>query len=193
MAISSAWWKSPTIAILWIKNVLINFSICIAIKYELDIVTLACAFRNNQLQLCDNERDGVSSHRRLDCLLQRLFRRRSKKTSKLRATGLCEGNSPVTGEFPAQRASNAKNVFVWWRHHAQVWCTVYIGLLACVIHYQHECKGCKSTLKITYGVTLVGNLCKQGIRTIDRFPLHCNRRPKIISLAYLSGGGLQKW
>ena len=35
-----------------------------------------------------------------DCLLSRLFRRRSKKTSKLRFTGLCEGNSPVTGEFP---------------------------------------------------------------------------------------------
>ena len=44
-------------------------------------------------------------------------RRRSKKTSKLRVTGLCEGNSPVTGEFPAQRASNAENVSIWWRHH----------------------------------------------------------------------------
>ena len=44
-------------------------------------------------------------------------RRRSKKTSKLRATGPCEGNSPVTGEFPAQRASNAENVSSWWRHH----------------------------------------------------------------------------
>ena len=32
-------------------------------------------------------------------------------------TGLCEGNSPVTGEFPTQRASNAENVFFWWRHH----------------------------------------------------------------------------
>ena len=32
-------------------------------------------------------------------------RRRSKKTSKLRVTGLCEGNSPGTGEFPVQRAS----------------------------------------------------------------------------------------
>ena len=46
-----------------------------------------------------------------------LFGRRSKKTSKLCVTGLCEGNSPVTGEFPAQRASNAKNVSVWWRQH----------------------------------------------------------------------------
>ena len=32
------------------------------------------------------------------------------KTSKLRVTGLCDGNSPVTGEFPAQRASNAETI-----------------------------------------------------------------------------------
>ena len=41
-----------------------------------------------------------------------------RKITKLRVTGLCEGNSPVTGEFPAQRASNAENVSIWWRHHA---------------------------------------------------------------------------
>ena len=35
-------------------------------------------------------------------------RRRSKKTSKLRVTGLCGRNSPLTGGFPAQRASNAE-------------------------------------------------------------------------------------
>ena len=34
-----------------------------------------------------------------------------------RVTGLCEGNSPVTGEFPAQMATNAENVSTWWRHH----------------------------------------------------------------------------
>ena len=51
------------------------------------------------------------------CLLNRLFGRRSKKTSKLRVTGLCARNSPGTGEFPAQRASNAENVSIWWRHH----------------------------------------------------------------------------
>ena len=44
-------------------------------------------------------------------------RRRSKKTSKLRVTGLCLGNSPVTGEFPSQMDSNAENVSIWWRHH----------------------------------------------------------------------------
>ena len=49
--------------------------------------------------------------------LSRLIRRRSKKISKIRVTGLCTGNSPETGEFPAQRASNAENVSIWWRHH----------------------------------------------------------------------------
>ena len=44
-------------------------------------------------------------------------RRRSKKISKLRVTGLCEANSPVTGEFPTQRASNGENVSIWWHHH----------------------------------------------------------------------------
>ena len=24
---------------------------------------------------------------------------------------------PVTGDFPTQRASNAVNVSIWWRHH----------------------------------------------------------------------------
>ena len=69
------------------------------------------------LQWRHNECDGVSKHQPHECLLSRLFRRRSKKTSKLRVTGLCEGNSPVTGEFPSQRASNADDVFIWWRHH----------------------------------------------------------------------------
>ena len=64
-----------------------------------------------------NERDNVSNHQPHDCLLNRLFTRRSKKTSKLRVTGLCAGNSPETGEFPAQRASNAENGSIWWRHH----------------------------------------------------------------------------
>ena len=64
-----------------------------------------------------NERDGVSNHQPQDCLLSRLFRHRPKKTSKLRVTGFCAGNSPVTGEFPAQRASNMENVSIWWCHH----------------------------------------------------------------------------
>ena len=67
-----------------------------------------------------DRRDGVANQLRLDCSLNRLFRRRSKKTSKLRVTGLCEGNSPVNGEFLSQRACNAENIFIWWRHHVTV-------------------------------------------------------------------------
>ena len=61
--------------------------------------------------------DSVSNHQPRDCLLNRLSRHRLKKTSKLRVTGLCAGNSPGTGELPAQMASNAENVSIWWRHH----------------------------------------------------------------------------
>ena len=66
--------------------------------------------------------NGISNHQPYDCLLNHLFRHRSKKTSKLRVTGLCVGDSPVTGDFPAQMASNAKNVAIWWRHHVMQEC-----------------------------------------------------------------------
>ena len=79
-------------------------------------ITLLLCVSKTTSQWRHKERNGVSNHRRFECLRNRLFRRRSKKTSKLRATGLCEGNSPLVGEFPAQRASIAENVFIWWRH-----------------------------------------------------------------------------
>ena len=74
------------------------------------------------LQWRHNGRDGVSNHQPHHCSLNRLFRCRSKKTSKLRLIDLCAGNSPVTGEFPAQMTSNAENLSIWWRHHGVVWC-----------------------------------------------------------------------
>ena len=60
------------------------------------------------LEWCLNGRDAVSNHQPRHCLRNRLSRRRLKKTSKLPVTGLCVGNSPVTGEFPAQMASNTE-------------------------------------------------------------------------------------
>ena len=73
----------------------------------------------NPLHWCHNGHDGVSNHQTHHFLFNHLFGRRSKKTSKLRVTGLCAGNSAVTGEFPAQMASNVENVSIWWRHHAK--------------------------------------------------------------------------
>ena len=81
------------------------------------------------LQWRHNGRNGVSNHQPPDSLLNRLFRHRSKKTSKLRVTCLCEGNSlvtssnetfptllalcavnsPVTGKFPSQRTNDWVN------------------------------------------------------------------------------------
>ena len=83
-------------------------------------------YRKMALQWRQNGRDGVSNHQPHDCLLNRLFRRRSKKISKLRVPGLCARNSPVTGEFPAQRASNAENVSIGWRHHG----TNFVSLIS---------------------------------------------------------------
>ena len=74
---------------------------------------LIMTFRKS-LQWCHNECNGLSNYRHLDCLLNRLFRCRSEKTSKLRITGLCEGNPPVTGRFPSQRVSTKKNFSIGW-------------------------------------------------------------------------------
>ena len=64
-----------------------------------------------------NGRDSVSNHQPHDCLFNRLFRRISKTTSKLRVTGFCVVNSPETGEFPAQMTSYAEHVSIWWCHY----------------------------------------------------------------------------
>ena len=82
---------------------------------------LACSFMDwssvGSLQWRHNGRDSVSNHQPHQCLLSRLFRRKSIKTWKIRVTGLCAGISPVTSEFPAHMASYAENVSIWWRHH----------------------------------------------------------------------------
>ena len=80
------------------------------------------------LQWRHNDRDGVPNHQLHNCLLNRLFKAQIKETSKIRVTSLCAENSPVTGEFPAQRASYAENVSIWWRHHV-AWCMDLIGEL----------------------------------------------------------------
>ena len=71
-------------------------------------------YKHTTIRWRHNGRDGVSNHQPHDCLLNRLFRCRSKKTSQLRVTGhLC---GEFTGEFPTQMASNAENASIWWRH-----------------------------------------------------------------------------
>ena len=68
-----------------------------------------------------------------------------KKTSKLRTTGLCVGNSLVTGEFPAQMASNAKSLSIddvimgsltLWVMIQHVWLIAYLPYMG--IYQQNE-------------------------------------------------------
>ena len=91
----------------------------------------------------DDGRDGVLNHHPHHCLLNHLFRRRSKKTSRLRVIGFFADNSPVYGEFPAQIASNAESVSIQWRLHAQI-LSPYLSYspIPCVrrIHVRQNCK-----------------------------------------------------
>ena len=77
-----------------------------AVSSRIHIDVYVCGISCETLQWRHNGHDSVSNHQPHVCLLSRLFRRRSKKISKLRVTGLCAGNSPETGEL--HMASNAK-------------------------------------------------------------------------------------
>ena len=118
------------------------------VKYEANSLerTRFCSMSGtySALRWRHNDHAGVSNHQPRGCLLNRLFRRKSKKTSKLRVTGLCAGNSPGTGEFPAQMASYAENVSIWWRHHgSKYWILVTDNNIVqnqCAIHCMWESK-----------------------------------------------------
>ena len=84
--------------------------------------TVRCRYKT-VLKWRHNERDGVSNHQPHDCLLNHLFRHRSKKTSKLRVTGLCEGihrwpvNSPhIMVNFRTDPHNPHPIVPPWGRH-----------------------------------------------------------------------------
>ena len=96
-----------------LKCIFLNANRCILIEIGRKLTS----HNLNSLQWRQNGDDSVSNHQPHDCFLNLLFRRRSNKTSKLRVTGLCAENSPGTGEFPAQMASNAESGSIWWRHH----------------------------------------------------------------------------
>ena len=100
-------WRRKTL--LWL---LVEWRLLVSYWFRWRFIACSVQWRHNG-------RDSVSNHQPHDCFLKRLFRHRSKKTSKLRVTGLCARNSPEAGEFPAQMASNAENVSIWWRHQVR--------------------------------------------------------------------------
>ena len=65
-------------------------------------------YRLHSLQWRHNERDGVSNHRRIDCLLNPLFRRRSKKNQSSASRRVSNGKcfplmTPLCGSAVNQR------------------------------------------------------------------------------------------
>ena len=105
---------------------------CLSVRLYLSVRSVVT------LQWRHNGCDGVSNHQSHDCLLNCLFRRRSKKTSKLRVTGLCAGNSPVTGIFSVRKGrwSNPWSIMIFsdispailnhddvikWKHFPHYW------------------------------------------------------------------------
>ena len=66
------------------------------------------------LQWRHDGHDGFSNHQPHDCLLNLLSRRKSKKTSKLRVTGIYAGNSPW---IPRTKCQWRGKCSIGWRQH----------------------------------------------------------------------------
>ena len=134
------------------------------------------------LQWRHNEHNGFSNHLCLHYLLNCLLGHRSKKTLKLHSTDLCEGNSLVTSEFPRQRASNTKNVSIWWCHNGWLSISVYswwiqpLAIVVFPIDYENDIRGkmffimifCKKLCKMsqTHQCGLSGNLLWWSVASV---------------------------
>ena len=73
---------------------LILFFALYYIQHYIKFILSCLSYLSLPLHWRHNGHGGVSNHQPRGCLLNHLFRRRSKKTSKLRVTGLCAGHSP---------------------------------------------------------------------------------------------------
>ena len=89
-------------------------------RYDIEMSMMSSSRIVDTLQWRHNECGGVSNQRRLGCLLNRLFRRRSKKMSMFRVTGLCEGIHRWSVNSPHKWPVTRKMFFIWWRHHETI-------------------------------------------------------------------------
>ena len=103
-----------------------------------------------------NDHDGVSNHQPRGCLLNRLFSRRSKKTSKLRVIGLCAGNSPGPVNSPHKGPVTRKifpfdDVIMWWRRHMET-----LSKLPCVKSFHRSLMVSPNKWPITWALVFCG-------------------------------------
>ena len=131
--------------------------------------------------------DGVSNHQPHHCLLNRLFGYSSKKTPKLRVTGLCAGNSPGTGDFPTQMVSNAENVSVWWRHHVLVllFTTLWCSLSSFYKFWRSlHCDWLHSYQRV-FMMYVLSSLVMAGVIVVHQVPVNSRTSRKYTGITYI--------
>ena len=134
-------------------------------------ILISCSWYGSiaSLRWRHNEHAGVSNHQPHGCLLNRLFRRRWKKTSKLRVTGLCEGNSPGPVNSP-HKGPVTRKMFP------------FDDVIMCVRNYYHISQGsmCQPMKRPEYHVTRFRWMTHDGlpwtIHDIDKRSLWWSRR-----------------
>ena len=90
-------------------------------------------FWQSTLQWRHNERVGVSNHQPHDCLFtQPLIQGVDQRKHQSSASLAFAENSPVIGEFPAQRVSNAENFSIWWPHDGWFWTHLHCLIPYCI-------------------------------------------------------------
>ena len=97
----------------------LNYLACICIMLLLDSsspMSSWCKKIRRALQWRHNKCDGVSNHQPYDRVTI-YSGADQRKLQRNRVTGLSAGNSPMTGEFPAQKARDAETLSIWLHHH----------------------------------------------------------------------------
>ena len=95
-----------------------------------------------------------------------------KEASKSALLAICKGNSPVTGEFPVQRASNAEIASIWWRHRADFALFLLFEWPQCRLGYFIVMWSCGQLLKFQR------NRKKYWMKTIQDFIGNCYYQQK---------------
>ena len=98
-----------------------------------NLVRIYVMSRMTFITVTSPQHHSISNHWQLNCLFYNLFRLTSKKTSKAVLLALCEGNPPVTGGFPSQRASKMESISMsWHKKQVHIFKTVAVG--GCNLH-----------------------------------------------------------
>ena len=113
-----------------------------------------------------DDHNGISNHQPHGCLLTRLFRRRSKKTSKLRVTGLCAGNSPGPVNSPHKGPVTRKmfpfdDVIMFF---CNTFCCVYASILNALAPGRCRSNFTNVFLKFILQIDILSTSCEIGLR-----------------------------